>query len=102
MRSAPLPPLPHRPGKGEYMTTTEINIPDALRDMRTNWYFCSMDPAKVLLAAADEIERLRAENTQLRIERDSYLHSFDVAIGLPDDSEDDSEGDPRVEDHYGE
>ena len=52
--------------------------------------------------AADEIERLRAENTQLRIERDSYLHSFDVAIGLPDDSEDDSEGDPRVEDHYGE
>jgi hypothetical protein len=84
------------------MTTTEINIPRALRDMRTNWYFCSMDPAKVLLAAADEIERLRAENTQLRIERDSWKHSFDVAIGLPDDSEDDSEGDPRVEDHYGE
>ena len=28
MRSAPLPPLPHRPGEGKYMTTTETNIPD--------------------------------------------------------------------------
>ena len=28
MRSAPLPPLPHRPGEGKYMTTTKTNIPD--------------------------------------------------------------------------
>jgi len=87
VRSAPLPPLPHRPGKGEYMTTTEINIPeinipDALRDMRTNWYFCSMDPAKVLLAAADEIERLRAalahaESTILHLSNNDHGQGFD-------------------------
>ena len=60
------------------MTTTEINIPYALRDMRTNWYFCSMDPAKVLLAAADEIERLtldRAAVVNHLIERLSLIHS---------------------------
>jgi hypothetical protein len=76
------------------MTTSDNGLVDQLRDMSTNWYFCAMDDKKVLAAAAAEIERLRAENTQLRIERDSYLHSFEVAIGMADDSEDDSEGDP--------
>ena len=38
----------------------EPNLPDELRFMRTNWYFCEMDTAMVLLRAADEIERLRA------------------------------------------
>jgi hypothetical protein len=98
------------------MTTTEINIPDTTMTLQEviDEVFARHDAEclrlteqrdearREVLAAADEIERLRAENTQLRIERDSYLHSFDVAIGLPDDSEDDSEGDPRVEDHYGE
>jgi len=63
-------------------TTTEINIPYALRDMRTNWYFCSMDPAKVLLAAADEIERLRvalahAESTILHLSNNDHGQGFD-------------------------
>ena len=38
----------------------EPNLPEALRAMRTNWYFCEMDTANVLLQAANEIERLRA------------------------------------------
>jgi hypothetical protein len=73
---------PHCPGESKYMTTTEINIPDALRDMRTNWYFCSMDSAKVLLAAADEIERLRAalahaESTILHLSNNDHGQGFD-------------------------